>query len=264
MDDASITDDKVEDGIFDHREFLATVSTGPGVYRMLNAAGEVIYVGKARHLKKRVSSYFNKAHNSKTLALVGQIASIETTVTHTESEALLLEDTLIKKYLPRYNVLLRDDKTYPYIYLSTQNDFPRLSLYRGTTKSRKGTFFGPFPSSGAVRQSIHLLHKIFRLRQCTDSYFKNRSRPCLQYQIKRCSGPCVGLISKEEYARDIEHTRLFLKGKTAQIIDDLVAKMERASEQLEFEQAALFRDQVAICRQIQEKQYVSGQTGCLY
>ena len=244
--------------VFNHREFLASVSNAAGVYRMLNIAGDVIYVGKARHLRKRLSSYFNKAHDTKTLALIGQIASIETTVTHTEGEALLLEDTLIKKLQPRYNVLLRDDKSYPYIYLSTQDDFPRLALYRGPTKSRKGTFFGPFPSSGAVRQSIHLLHRIFRLRQCTDSYFRNRSRPCLQYQIKRCSGPCIGLISKQDYARDIEHTRLFLNGKTSRVIEVLVAKMGQASENLEFEQAALYRDQISHLRQILEKQYVSG------
>ncbi len=243
---------------FDHKEFLKSLSTNPGVYRMYNDEDTVIYVGKARNLRNRVSSYFNKAHNSKTLTLVSQIHHIEITVTHTEGEALLLEDMLIKKYQPRYNVLLRDDKSYPYIYLSTHQTFPRLSLYRGSTKKREGTFFGPFPSSAAVRKSIHLLHRLFRLRQCTDSYFKNRSRPCLQYQIKRCSGPCVGLISKTEYAQDINHTLLFLKGKTQQIISDMVAAMERASVDLEFELAATYRDRISYLRQVLEKQYVSG------
>ncbi len=243
---------------FKDKEFLRSLSTHPGVYRMYNDQDTVIYVGKARNLKNRISSYFNKAHDSKTLALVNQIHHIEVTVTRTEGEALLLEDRLIKKYQPRYNVLLRDDKSYPYIYLSTHQTFPRLSLYRGSIKKKKGTFLGPFPSSAAVRQSIHLLHRLFRLRQCTDSYFRNRSRPCLQYQIKRCSAPCVGLISEREYARDIKHTLLFLKGKTDQIITDMVAGMERASVNLAFEQAAVYRDQISHLRQVLEKQYIGG------
>ena len=243
---------------FDHNGFLKSLSTRPGVYRMYSDEDTVIYVGKARNLKNRVSSYFNKAHNAKTLALVSQIHHIEVTVTRTEGEALLLEDMLIKKYQPRYNVLLRDDKSYPYIHLSTYQAFPRLSLYRGPTKKKKGTFFGPFPNSAAVRQSIHLLHRLFRLRQCTDSYFKNRSRPCLQYQIKRCSGPCVGLVSEKEYARDIDYTLRFLNGKTQQIITDMIAGMEQASMELEFEQAAIYRDRIIHLRQVLEKQYVSG------
>lgn len=244
--------------LFDHKEFLRSLSTHPGVYRMYDDTDAVIYVGKARNLKNRVSSYFNKAHSSKTLALVSQIHHIEVTVTRTEGEALLLEDMLIKKYQPRYNVLLRDDKSYPYVYLSTHQTFPRLSLYRGSTKKKQGTFFGPFPGSTAVRQSIHLLHRLFRLRQCTDSYFRNRSRPCLQYQIKRCSGPCVGLISEKEYARDINHTLLFLKGKTKQVISDMMVAMEQASMDMEFELAAAYRDRISHLRQVLEKQYVSG------
>ncbi|MCW8964032.1 MAG: excinuclease ABC subunit UvrC, partial [Gammaproteobacteria bacterium] len=243
---------------FNHKEFLASVSTLSGVYRMLDEQGTVIYVGKAKNLKKRLSSYFTRAHNNKTLALVSRIHSIEVTVTHTENEALLLEDTLIKKYQPRYNVLLRDDKSYPYIYISTQHEFPRISLFRGTIKKKPGSFFGPYPNSGAVRQTIHLIHKIFRLRQCNESYFKNRSRPCLQYQIKRCSGPCVGKISPQDYAKDIAHTELFLKGKTQTVIDALVGKMEQASESLAFEEAATYRDQIEGLNHILEKQYVSG------
>jgi len=243
---------------FNHKEFLGSVSTMSGVYRMLDEQGTVIYVGKAKNLKKRLSSYFTRAHNNKTLALVSRIHSIEVTVTHTENEALLLEDTLIKKYQPRYNVLLRDDKSYPYIYISTQHEFPRISLFRGTIKKKPGSFFGPYPNSGAVRQTIHLIHKIFRLRQCNESYFKNRSRPCLQYQIKRCSGPCVGKISPRDYAKDITHTELFLKGKTQTVIDALVDKMEQASQSLAFEEAASYRDQIEGLNHILEKQYVSG------
>jgi excinuclease ABC subunit C len=246
--------------VFDHKDFLATVSNSSGVYRMLDEAGTVIYVGKAKNLKKRLTSYFTKAHDNKTIALVNRIHSIEVTATHTENEALLLEDTLIKKYQPRYNVLLRDDKSYPYIYLSTQHEFPRISLYRGSIKKQAGRFYGPYPNSGAVRHTIHLIHKIFQLRQCNESYFKNRSRPCLQYQIKRCSGPCVGKISTEDYAKTVTHTELFLKGKTQMVIDSLVMKMKQASAELAFEEAANYRDQIAKLNHILEKQYVSGQS----
>ena len=225
---------------------------------MLDEQDRVIYVGKAKNLKKRLASYFTKAHNSKTHALVSRIRGIQTTVTHTESEALLLEDTLSKKYQPRYNVLLRDDKSYPYIYISTQQQYPKISLFRGKIKNRKGTFYGPYPNSGAVRQTIHYIHKLFRLRQCNDSYFRNRSRPCLQYQIKRCSGPCVGKISEQDYARDIAHTDLFLRGKTRTVIDDLVSRMEAASGRMAYEEAALYRDQINGLNYILEKQYVSG------
>ena len=244
--------------LFDHREFLQSVSELPGVYQMVDEHERVIYVGKAKSLKKRLSSYFTKAHNSKTLALVSKIKDIRTTITHTENEALLLEDTLIKKYQPRYNVLLRDDKSYPYIYISTQQKYPKISIYRGKIKNRQGKFYGPYPNSGAVRQTIHYIHKLFRLRQCNDSYFKNRSRPCLQYQIKRCSGPCVGKISDQDYARDIAHTDLFLRGKTQTVIDDLVSRMENASSRMAYEEAAIYRDQISGLNHILEKQYVSG------
>ena len=244
--------------LFNFKEFLGSVSSSPGVYRMLDDQGNVIYVGKAKNLKKRISSYFTKAHDNKTLALVKHIHDIEVAVTHTENEALLLEDTLIKKYQPRYNVLLRDDKSYPYIYISTQHEYPRISLYRGTVKKKPGTFYGPYPNSGAVKHTIHLIHKIFQLRQCNESYFKNRSRPCLQYQIKRCSGPCVSKITPEDYARSVLHTELFLKGKTQTVIDSLVDKMKQASAALEFEQAAALRDQIEHLNHILEKQYVSG------
>jgi len=243
---------------FNYKEFLGSVSSLPGVYRMLNDKDVVIYVGKAKNLKKRISSYFTKAHDNKTLALVSKIHQIEVTVTHTENEALLLEDTLIKKYQPRYNVLLRDDKSYPYIYLSTQHEFPRISLYRGSTSKKPGKFFGPYPHSGAVRQTIHFIHKLFRLRQCNESYFKNRSRPCLQYQIKRCSGPCVDKVSQEDYAKSVIDTELFLKGKTQTVIDSLVDRMKQASKALEFEEAAVYRDQIDGLNHILEKQYVSG------
>jgi excinuclease ABC subunit C len=243
---------------FNHKEFLSSVSSLPGVYRMLDDKGTVIYVGKAKNLKNRISSYFTKAHDNKTLALVSKIHEIEVAVTHTENEALLLEDTLIKKYQPRYNVLLRDDKSYPYIYLSTQHKFPRISLYRGVTSKKPGKFYGPYPHSGAVRQTIHLIHKLFRLRQCNESYFKNRSRPCLQYQIKRCSGPCVDKISPEDYAKSITDTELFLKGKTQTVIDGLVERMKQASKALAFEEAATYRDQIEGLNYILEKQYVSG------
>ena len=245
---------------FNYKEFLQTVSTRPGVYRMLDDTGKVIYVGKAKNLKKRLSSYFTKAHDNKTHALVGRIHDIKLTVTHTENEALLLEDTLIKKYRPRYNVLLRDDKSYPYIYLSTQHTYPQISLFRGKIKNREGKFYGPYPNSGAVRHTIHMIHKLFRIRQCNESYFRNRSRACLQYQIKRCSAPCVDLISPEDYARDIEHTDMFLRGKTRSVIDDLVSRMEQASSQLAYEEAAQYRDQINDLNHILEKQYVSGKS----
>jgi len=245
------------DRTFDSKGFLQRVSSRPGVYQMLDEKEKVIYVGKARNLKKRISSYFSKALDTKTLALVTQVNNIEVTVTRSESEALLLEDNLIKKYQPRYNVLLRDDKSYPYIYLTTQQDFPRISVFRGAIHNKPGTFFGPYPAATAVRQSIHLMHKLFRIRQCNDTYFRNRSRPCLQYQIKRCSAPCVGLVSKDDYMQDIERASLFLKGKTQDVIDKLIEAMQQASKKLEFEKAADYRDQVSQLRLILEKQYVS-------
>ena len=248
------------DATFDAAAFLKTLTSRPGVYRMLDAEGEVLYVGKAKDLKRRVSSYFTRSLNRRIQRMVVQIRAIEVTVTHTEAEALLLEANLIKSLKPRYNVLLRDDKSYPFVYLSVGERYPRVSLYRGA-RSQKGRYFGPYPNVRSVRETLHILQKLFRVRQCEDSVFRNRSRPCLQYQIKRCSGPCVNRISPEDYARDVEDTMRFLDGKTTYIIDDLVARMEAASASLAFEQAARFRDQIAALRRVQEKQYVSGESG---
>ncbi|GAB4348824.1 MAG: excinuclease ABC subunit UvrC [Gammaproteobacteria bacterium] len=246
---------------FDARRFLRSLTTQPGVYRMLGADGEVLYVGKAGNLKKRVSSYFQRNISSqKTRALVAQIRSVEVTVTHTEAEALILENNLIKALQPRYNILLRDDKSYPYIFLSTGEKYPRLSFHRGARRE-KGRYFGPYPNATAVRDSLHLMQKLFGVRQCDDHFFRNRSRPCLQYQIKRCSGPCVGMISEEQYAQDVAHTTLFLEGKNSEIVDELVGRMEAASQRLEFEEAARLRDQVQALRKVQERQYVSGERG---
>ncbi len=248
---------------FDAAAFLKTLTGRPGVYRMLDAEKSVLYVGKARNLKKRVSSYFRSSGlNTKTRVLMEQVAGIDVTVTHTEGEALLLENNLIKKHLPRYNVLLRDDKSYPYIYLSSDRDFPGVALHRGARRG-KGRYFGPYPSAVAVRDSLQLLQKLFRVRQCEESFFKNRSRPCLQYQIKRCTAPCVGLIGPAEYARDVEHTVMFLEGKSTRVIDDLVADMEQAAGSQNYELAAICRDRIASLHRVQEKQYISKEGGDL-
>lgn len=224
---------------------------------MYNAGAVVIYVGKAKDLKKRLSSYFRKKVDSeKTRALVSNIAKIDVTVTHTETEALILEHNYIKQYLPKYNVLLRDDKSYPYIYVSGHKH-PRVSLHRGA-KKRKGEYFGPYPDSGAVRETLHLLQKIFPVRQCEDTVYANRTRPCLMYQIGRCAGPCVSsVISDQEYADLVNYLRLFLQGKDNQVLELLVSKMEDASVALRFEDAARFRDQIQAIRRVQEQQYVS-------
>ena len=227
-------------GSFDFKPFLKTLTTLPGVYRMLDECGQVLYVGKARNLRQRVSSYFRENHASaKTRSLVTHIHAIEVTITHTETEALLLESTLIKEHQPRYNILLRDDKGYPYIHIS-EGDFPRLSLYRGA-KRAMGRYFGPYPNANAVRDTLNLLQKIFRLRQCEDVFFHNRSRPCLQYQIKRCTAPCVGLIDHEDYQQRLGDTVLFLEGKSGQVIAALVERMETAATALNFEAAAVYR-----------------------
>jgi excinuclease ABC subunit C len=244
---------------FDHKNYLANLTQRPGVYRMLDAKGEVIYVGKARNLKNRVGSYFRASGlASKTMAMVEKIVAIEVTVTSSDTEALLLEQSLIKENRPNYNIQLRDDKSYPYILLTDADSYPRLGFYRGSRK-RKGRFFGPYPSAHATRETLQVLQKVFRVRQCEDSYFKNRSRPCLQYQIKRCTGPCVELISPEEYAKDVHYSTLFLEGKSDLLTKELTRNMESAAEAEEFEAAAVMRDQIIDLRRIQEQQYVANQ-----
>ncbi|MGA4530411.1 excinuclease ABC subunit UvrC [Ectopseudomonas chengduensis] len=245
---------------FDPSAFLATCSGRPGVYRMFDSEARLLYVGKAKNLKKRLSSYFRKTGQApKTAALVARIAQIETTITANETEALLLEQTLIKEWRPPYNILLRDDKSYPYVFLS-DGDFPRLGIHRGAKKA-KGRYFGPYPSALAIRESLSLLQKTFLVRQCEDSYYKNRTRPCLQYQIKRCKGPCVGLVSPEEYAEDVRHSVMFLDGRSNALSEELSASMEKASMALEFERAAELRDQISMLRRVQDQQSMEGGTG---
>ena len=246
---------------FDSAAFLKSLTGKPGVYRMLDESGKVIYVGKARNLKKRVSSYFTRADTSpKTRTMVAQIRGIDVTVTHTEKEALILENNQIKALKPRYNIWFRDDKSYPYIYLSSEHDFPGLSYHRGA-KSKKGRYFGPYPNAGAVRETLNLMKKLFMIRQCKDSFFANRTRPCLEYQIKRCSAPCTGYISQKDYQRDIEHTIMFLQGKNEEVINSLIIPMEKASKGLEYERAAHYRDQISNLRKLQEKQYITAEEG---
>ena len=243
---------------FDGKAFVRTLTSSPGVYRHFDAAGELLYVGKAGNLKKRVGSYFLKPRmEPRIAAMVAQIARVEITVTRTEGEALLLESQLIKSLKPRYNILLRDDKSYPYIYLSGGEDYPRLAFHRGA-KNLPGRYFGPYPSTYAVRESLSLMQKLFKVRQCEDSYFRNRTRPCLQYQIGRCSAPCVGLISVEDYRNDVRHAEMFLEGRSNAVIDELAEAMEQASKALQFERAAKLRDQVAALRQLQAQHHVQG------
>ncbi len=246
---------------FDSDCFLKTVPHKPGVYRMIDASEEILYVGKAKDLKSRVSSYFRGTIvNSRTWSMVKQICDVQITLTATEAEALLLESNLIKKHHPRYNVLLRDDKSYPYIHISTDKAFPRVAFYRGGRK-HKGDYFGPYPSAGAVRESLNLLQKLFKVRQCEDSYFSNRSRPCLQYQIERCTAPCTGEITQPDYQKNVSQTIKFLKGKSQQVIDELVTSMDAHSVKLEFEQAADVRDQIERLRQVSQQQSISGGQG---
>lgn len=245
---------------FDASDFLAACSGRPGVYRMFDEGGKLLYVGKAKNLKKRLASYFRKTGLApKTAALVARIAQVETTITANETEALLLEQTLIKEWRPPYNILLRDDKSYPYVHLS-DGEFPRLSIHRGA-KKQKGRYFGPYPSAGAIRESLNLLQKAFLVRQCEDSYFRNRTRPCLQYQIKRCKGPCVGLVEANEYAEDVRHSVMFLEGRSNALAAELTSSMEQAAMDLEFERAAELRDQVSMLRRVQDQQSIEGGTG---
>ena len=238
---------------FDHRSFLRNLTRQPGVYQMYDDTDAILYVGKAKNLKNRVSSYFQKTGLSpKTRALVRRIANIEVTVAASEADALVLEQNLIKAQRPPYNILLRDDKSYPYILLSNHADFPRISLHRGP-KNKQGRYFGPFPSAGAVRESLHFLQKTFQVRQCEDSVFKNRTRPCLQYQIGRCRGPCVDLVSPADYAGDVHHTELFLQSRSDVLHEELVADMEQASAAMDFERAAQLRDQITALRRVQSQ-----------
>ena len=242
---------------FEPKAFVASLPARPGVYRMLDAAGTVLYVGKAGNLRSRVGSYFRAdLVQPKVLAMVQQVAAIEVTVTNSDSEALLLEFNLIKKHKPRYNVLLRDDKSFPFLYLTTAQEFPRLSFYRGSRKL-PGRFFGPYPSSVAVRETLLQLQKLFHLRQCEDSYFANRTRPCLQYQIQRCSAPCVGLVSRADYAADVAAAARVLEGRNDEVAVELAARMDAAAAALEFEKAAALRDQLAALKHIQAQQIVT-------
>lgn len=240
---------------------LKTLPLLPGVYRMLGDDGGILYVGKARSLKNRVSSYFQKNIESpKTRALVERICHIEVTLTASETEALLLEQTLIKELKPPYNILLRDDKSYPFLFISEGEEYPRIGFHRGP-KRQKGRYFGPYPGSQAVRESLQLLQKLFQVRQCEDTFFRNRERPCLQYQIKRCRAPCVGFVSPEEYAEDVRHTTLFLDGRNEEVMQDLMARMNQAADALDFEAAVIYRDQLAALRRVQEQQFVTRDAG---
>jgi len=245
---------------FDFKKFLMSLTSRPGIYCMKNCEGKIIYVGKAKNLKKRVSSYFNNSHSQpiKTQVMIKQINNIDITITQTENEALVLENRFIKEYKPKYNIIFRDDKSYPYIFLSTNHDYPRFLYHRGSLKG-KGKYFGPFPSAGAVKKTLNIIQKLFLIRSCEDSVFSNRSRPCLQYQIKRCSAPCVNYISKNDYEYDIKNARLFIEGKKEKIIRELSEPMQIAADNLDYEKAAKLRDQIRSIREIQEKQFIGSE-----
>jgi excinuclease ABC subunit C len=248
---------------FDTGAFLETLTHRPGVYRMLDAEGRLLYVGKAKDLKRRVSTYFRASGlGLRNRSMMERTHHVEVTVTRTESEALLLEHNLIKRHRPRYNVLLRDDKSYPYIHVATEQPYPRLAFHRGTRRA-KGRYFGPYPSAAAVRETLNLLQKLFRVRQCEDSFFRNRARPCLQYQINRCTAPCVGRITMDSYREDVDHTIRFLEGRSEEVARTLIGRMEAAAQGLDFERAADYRDQIEALRRVTERQYVSGEHGDL-
>ncbi len=245
---------------FDAKSFVDSLPARPGVYRMLDSQSEVLYVGKARNLKSRVGSYFQPSNvHPKVQALVAKTCRMEVTITNSDTEALLLEFNLIKKHRPRFNVVLRDDKSFPFVHLETDHQFPRLAFYRGSRKE-PGRFFGPYPSAGAVRETLQQLQKLFRLRNCEDTYFANRSRPCLQYQIQRCTAPCVGLITKESYAGDAGAAIKVLEGRDDEVQQELGRRMETAAERLDFEEAARVRDQLANLKAIQAQQIVTSGT----
>ncbi|WP_336010655.1 excinuclease ABC subunit UvrC [Acinetobacter calcoaceticus] len=238
-------------------KILANMTQLPGVYKMLGKEGELLYVGKAKNLKNRVSSYFVKTiEHPKTQALVARIYNIETLVTRSETEALLLEQNLIKQHRPPYNIMLRDDKSYVYIFVSSDKPYPRLASGRGKGKHQIGKFFGPYPSAYSARDTLLVLQKLFNVRQCENSYFSQRKRPCLQYQIKRCSAPCVGLISPEDYKEDVNNSIRFLQGDTKELNQELIAKMEQAAAELEFEKAVFYRDRLSLLREVQAQQAV--------
>ena len=238
-------------------KILAHMTTLPGVYRMLGKEGELLYVGKAKNLKNRVSSYFVKTiEHPKTQALVARIYDIETLIVRSETEALLLEQNLIKLHRPPYNIMLRDDKSYVYIFISSDKPYPRIAAGRGKGKHQAGKFFGPYPSAYNARDTLVTLEKLFNVRQCENSYFAQRKRPCLQYQIKRCSAPCVGLISPEDYQEDVKNSIRFLQGDTKALNQELIAKMETAAEALEFEKAVFYRDRMGLLRDVQAQQAI--------
>jgi excinuclease ABC subunit C len=242
---------------FDPKEYVASLPRRPGVYRMMSAGGELLYVGKAKSLRDRVGTYFNPSNVApKVQALVQQIAAIEVTVTNSETEALLLEYNLIKEHKPRFNVVLRDDKSFPYIHLCTDHEYPRLAFYRGP-RNLPGRYFGPFPNAGVVRETLHGLQRLFLIRNCRDTFFANRSRPCLQHQIGRCSAPCVGLIDPAAYAQDVDAAVKVLEGRSSEVTSQLQARMDEAASRLQFERAAQIRDQLATLKRIQAQQFVT-------